>query len=197
MNRNLFVLVVVVIVVFGMLVAAHHWNKLQNAGPKLNGKMKGAPAPDFTLPTVDGKQVKLSDLRGKTVLLNFWATWCGPCKMEIPWFSELQQQYGPQGLVILGVSMDDDPKKDVPQFAQQMKIDYPILIGNDKVADQYGGVEGLPQTFYIDSDGKIVKKVVGLASHSEIEDGIKEALATGNRPAVSGVPAGKAAAEAH
>jgi peroxiredoxin len=170
-------MVVVVIVVFGMLMAARRMKRQQAAGPSLNGQVKGAPAPDFTLPTIDGKPMKLSDLRGKAVLLNFWATWCGPCKVEIPWFTELQQQYGSQGLVIVGVSMDDDPKKDVPKFAQEMKIDYPILVGNESVADQYGGVEGLPVTFYIGRDGKIVKKVVGLVSHSEIEDGIKEALA--------------------
>ncbi len=177
MNRNIFVLIVVIIVVFGMLVAARRMKREQASGPTLNGQVKGAPAPDFTLPTIDGKPVKLSDLRGKAVLLNFWATWCGPCKVEIPWFTELQQQYASQGLVIVGVSMDDDPKKDVPKFAQEMKIDYPILVGNESVADLYGGVEGLPVTFYIGRDGKILKKVVGLVSHSEIEDGIKEALA--------------------
>lgn len=176
MNRNAFVLIVVMIVVFGMLVAARRMNREANAGPTLNGQVKGAPAPDFSLPTVDGKQVKLSDLRGKAVLLNFWATWCGPCRVEIPWFTELEKQYASQGLVVIGVSMDDDPKKDVPKFAQEMKIDYPILVGNEKVADQYGGVEGLPVTFYIGRDGKIVKKVMGLTSHSDIEDGIKEAL---------------------
>jgi peroxiredoxin len=186
-NRNAFVLIVVLVVVFGMLVAARRMKNREAAGPTLNGQVKGAEAPDFSLPTVDGKQVKLSDLRGKAVLLNFWATWCGPCKVEIPWFTELQQQYGSQGLVVIGVSMDDDPKKDVPKFAQDNKIGYPILVGNEKVADQYGGVEGLPVTFYIDRSGKIVKKVMGLASHSEIEDGIKEALksAGANQSAVS------------
>lgn len=178
MNRNSFVLVVVAIVVIGMLVAARRMNRQATAGPTLNGQAKGATAPDFTLPTVDGKQVKLSDLRGKAVLLNFWATWCGPCRVEIPWFMELEKQYGPKGFVIVGVSMDDDPKKDVPKFAEEMKIDYPILVGNETVADQYGGVEGLPVTFFIDRDGKIVKKALGLTSHSEIEDGIKEALSS-------------------
>jgi peroxiredoxin len=162
-----------------MIVAARHARQSRaDAGPTLSSAdVKGKPAPDFTLPTIDGKQVKLSDLRGKAVLVNFWATWCGPCKLEIPWFLDLQKQYGGQGLVILGIAMDDNPDV-VPKFAQEMKIDYPILIGNEKVAEQYGGVEGLPQTFYVDRTGKIVKKVAGIVSHSDVEEGIKQALGT-------------------
>ncbi|HWR15749.1 MAG TPA: TlpA disulfide reductase family protein [Terriglobales bacterium] len=178
MNRNTLVLVVVVLVVFGMLVAGKRMReKREGASPKLSaGNATGQIAPDFTLKTLDGKDMKLSDLRGKAVLLNFWATWCGPCKLEIPWFLDLEKQYGSQGLVIVGVSMDDNPEKDVPKFAQEMKITYPILVGTEAVADLYGGVEGLPITFYINREGKIVKKVMGLVSHSEVEEGIKEAL---------------------
>jgi peroxiredoxin len=176
--RNALVLIAVVVVVFLMLVAGRRVRQNKGHVPVLAGDVKGATAPDFTLTSVDGKQMKLSDLRGKAVLLNFWATWCGPCKVEIPWFMELEKEYAPQGLVIVGVSMDDDPRKDVPKFAQEMKIDYPILIGTEAVADQYGGVDGLPVTFYINREGKIVKKVMGLAGHSDIEDGIKQALGT-------------------
>jgi peroxiredoxin len=178
-KRNTLVLIVVVVVVLAMLVAARRARQNRAAaGPTLSiADVKGKSAPDFTLPTIDGKQVKLSDLRGKAVLVNFWATWCGPCKLEIPWFLDLQKQYGSQGLVILGIAMDDNPDV-VPKFAQEMKIDYPILIGNEAVAEQYGGVEGLPQTFYVGRDGKIVRKVAGIVSHSDVEDGIKEALGT-------------------
>jgi peroxiredoxin len=178
-NRNAVVLIVVVAVVLGMLVAARRSRQNRAAaGPGLSvGDVTGQSAPDFTLPTIDGKQVKLSELRGKAVLVNFWATWCGPCKLEIPWFLDLQKQYGSQGLVILGIAMDDNPDV-VPKFAQEMKIDYPVLIGNEKVAEQYGGVEGLPQTFYVGRDGRIVKKVAGVISHSDVEDGIKQALGT-------------------
>ncbi len=179
MNRNVIVFIVIILVVAGMLIAGKRMRERRAAaGPSLSaGDVAGMNAPDFTLPTVDGsKQVKLSDLRGKAVLLNFWATWCGPCKLEIPWFLELQKEYASQGLVIVGVSMDDDPKKEVPPFAKEMKIDYPVLAGTEAVADLYGGVEGLPITFYIDRNGKIVKKIMGLASHSDIEEGIKMAL---------------------
>jgi thiol-disulfide isomerase/thioredoxin len=177
--RNVIVLIVVIVVVFAMLVVGHHFRH-GASGPSLSGDVKGVVAPDFALKTVDGKEVKLADLRGKAVLLNFWATWCGPCKIEIPWFMELEKQYGPQGLVVLGVAMDDNAKDVVPKFAQDMKIDYTVLIGTEQVADQYGGVEGLPMTFYIGRDGKIVKKIAGLTSHGDIEESIKQALNEGS-----------------
>jgi peroxiredoxin len=170
---------VIAIVVLG----GRHHRKATGSGPTVKGDGVGALAPEFTLSTVDGKKVKLSDYRGKAVLLNFWATWCGPCKVEIPWFMDLEKQYGSQGLVVLGVAMDDDGKNDVTKFAKDMKIDYTVVLGTDDIADQYGGVEGLPTTFYLDRNGKIVKKVAGLVSHSEIEDGIKEALGTANASA--------------
>src|SRR5438270_7131608 len=119
------------------MVVAGHRMRHQTSGKALSGQVAGTVAPDFTLKTIDGKDVKLSDLRGKAVLLNFWATWCGPCKVEIPWFMELEKQYASQGLVIVGVAMDDDAKDSVPKFARDMKIDYPVLIGTEQVADQY------------------------------------------------------------
>lgn len=179
MKRNAGILIVVIGVVAFMLFAARHHHRAAN-GAAMQGSAIGSTAPDFTLTTLDGKKVKLSDYRGKAVLLNFWATWCGPCKVEIPWFMDLEKEYGPQGLVVLGVSMDDDGPTKVAQFAKEMKIDYTVVMGNDDVADEYGGVAGLPTTFYVDRSGKIVKKVAGLVSHSEIEDGIKAALASGN-----------------
>jgi peroxiredoxin len=140
-------------------------------------------APDFSLESLDGKTVRLSDLRGKAVLLNFWATWCGPCKIEMPWFVDLQNQYGSQGLQIVGVAMDDGSKEDIAKFAKDMGVNYPILIGKESVGDQYGGVPALPESFLIARDGKIVDKIVGLRGKSEIEDSIKKALNT--RPAAS------------
>jgi peroxiredoxin len=137
-------------------------------------------APDFTLHSLDGKDVRLSDFRGKAVLLNFWATWCEPCKIEMPWFVELQKQYGQDGLQIVGVSMDDDSPQDVAKFAKTMGVDYPILVGKesetDAVANLYGGVQFLPVSIYIDRQGKIVDKIFGLKGRGEIEDTIKKAL---------------------
>jgi thiol-disulfide isomerase/thioredoxin len=128
------------------------------------------------LESLDGKTVHLSDFRGKAVLLNFWATWCVPCKFEMPWFEQLQKQYGPQGFQVLGIAMDDASKKDIAEFASKLGIDYPILIGKEDVGDAYGGVQFLPATFYVGRDGKVVDKVFGLKGRDEIEDNIKKAL---------------------
>jgi peroxiredoxin len=135
-------------------------------------------APDFTLQSLDGKSMSLSDLRGKAVLLNFWATWCTPCKIEMPWFVELQNQYRAQGLQIVGVAMDDASKEDIAKFAKDMGVNYPILIGKEAVGDQYGGVPALPETFFIGRDGKIVDKILGLKGKGDIEEDIKRALET-------------------
>ena len=101
----------------------------------------GKPAPDFTLESLEGKNIHLSGYKGQAVLLNFWATWCGPCKIEMPWFVELQKEYGPQGLQIVGVAMDDASKEDIAKFVKEMGVNYPILIGKEDVGNQYGGVE--------------------------------------------------------
>jgi peroxiredoxin len=138
--------------------------------------LQGQLAPDFSLASLDGKTVKLSDFRGKAVLLNFWATWCEPCKIEMPWFVDLQKKYGPQGLQVVGVAMDDASPKDIAEFAQKMSVNYPVLVGKEAVGDQYGGIPYLPSTFYIGRDGKVVDRVFGLVSRSEIEGNIQKAL---------------------
>jgi peroxiredoxin len=159
--------------VFGIQKARHG-----NSAPTLGdvNKLQGQPAPDFSLTEVDGKTVKLSDFHGKAVLLNFWATWCEPCKIEMPWFVDLQKKYGPQGLQVIGVAMDDASPKEIGEFAQKMSVNYPVLVGKDAVGDQYGGIPYLPSTFYISRDGKVVDRVYGLVSRSEIENNIQKAL---------------------
>ena len=142
------------------------------------GDVRGVTAPNFELTTLDGQRIKLSDYRGKAVLLNFWATWCSPCKVEMPWFVELQKKYGSDGLVILGVAMDDSDTPKIAQFASEMGVNYPVLLGTDKVSEEYGNVEFLPTSFYINRDGKIVGKGTGLLGRSEIEDNVRKALAS-------------------
>ncbi len=132
-------------------------------------------APDFTLTSLDGKPLKLSDYRGKVVLLDFWATWCTPCRAEIPRFLEWQQKYGAQGLVVLGVSMDDS-SKDAADYAREMKITYPLAMGTPQVADSYGGVLGLPVNLLITRDGQIVNKYVGATDLAAMERQITEQL---------------------
>jgi peroxiredoxin len=140
--------------------------------------VRGVAAPDFELASLDGKKVKLSDYRGKAVLLNFWATWCSPCKVEMPWFVDLQKKYGNDGLVVLGVAMDDSDNSKIAQFASEMGVNYPILLGTDKVSDQYGNVQFLPTTFYIDREGRIIGKGTGLLGRGEIEENVQKALAS-------------------
>jgi len=196
-KRDATVIAVVVLVIVVMLIAGRRLTRPRTPGASISGSnaaLKGKLAPDFQLTDIDGKSVRLADLRGKAVLLNFWATWCPPCKIEMPWFVDLQKQYGPQGLQIVGVAMDEGNAHDaVAKFAKEMGLNYPVLLGNDKVADQYGGVDALPTTFYIGRDGKIVTRVFGLVSHSEIEDNVRAALKQGSAVAQNSAPAAGAA----
>lgn len=148
------------------------------AGPK-NGQVMGLTAPDFELQAIDGSSLKLSRLRGKAVLLNFWATYCEPCKVEMPWFVQLQKEYGPQGLQIVGVAMDDVDTEDIAKFAKDMGVNYPILLGKEAVGASYGGVNVLPTTFFLDRNGKVIAREFGLQSRSVFVDHIKEALGHG------------------
>lgn len=134
------------------------------------------PAPDFALKDADGKVVHLSDYRGKVVLLDFWATWCGPCKIEIPWFMEMQRQNKDRGFEVLGVAMDDEGWEAVKPFISQMGVNYRVVIGNDTTTQLYGGVDALPTTFLIDRTGKIAAVHVGLTSKKDFEDGVEQLL---------------------
>ena len=187
MRRNPLALVVVALAVATMLYFGFHMARRSGAGyaPRI---AKMSVAPDFTLESLDGKSLRLSDLRGKAVLLNFWATWCGPCKIEMPWFVEMQNQYGSQGLQIVGVAMDDASKEDIAKFAKDMGVNYPILLGKEAVGDSYGGVPALPESFFIGRDGKVVDKIIGLKGKGEIEDSIKKALNTQPMAALASVP---------
>jgi cytochrome c-type biogenesis protein len=173
-TRNPLALVFAAVVVAGMLWFGFHMARRQPAGTPQHA---AAVAPDFTLESLDGKQVSLSGLRGKAVLLNFWATWCVPCKIEMPWLVELQAKYGPQGLQIVGVAIDDSSKEDIAKFTKDMGVNYTVLLGKNEVADAYA-VPAMPESFFIGRDGKIVDKIIGLRGKSDIEDGIKTALKT-------------------
>jgi thiol-disulfide isomerase/thioredoxin len=133
-------------------------------------------APGFSLTSLSGENISLQDYKGKVVLLDFWATWCGPCRIEIPGFVELQKKYGSQGLAIVGVSMDDGPEP-VRQFYKAFHMNYPVVMGSDKLGELYGGILGLPTSFLIGRDGKIYAKHVGLTDASVFESEIKELLA--------------------
>jgi thiol-disulfide isomerase/thioredoxin len=178
-KRNPLILFFIAAIVAAMLFAGIRMARNNRAGGSATGQLMGNLAPDFDLQTLDGKNLKLSDLRGKAVLLNFWATYCGPCKIEMPWFVELQKQYGPQGFQIVGVAMDDASTEEIAKFAKEMGVNYPILIGKDSVAESYGGVSVLPTTFFVDRDGKLIAREFGLQSRSVFVDHIKKAMSQG------------------
>jgi thiol-disulfide isomerase/thioredoxin len=145
-------------------------------------RMRGKPAHPFTLVTLDGKKVSLSDYNGRPVLVNFWATWCGPCKVEMPWFEEFNKQYSGQGLVILGLADDVDAGKDaIARVAKKTGVTYPILLTDGKVQKAYapGGMDYLPMSFYVDRNGVIVEETAGLGGKDEIEAHIKKTIASG------------------
>lgn len=149
---------------------------LGDAKPSVKPDKDRKSAPDFELKDANGHTVRLSDYRGKVVLLDFWATWCGPCKVEIPWFQEFERQNKDKGFAVLGVAMDEDGWDVVKPFAQYMKINYRLVIGNESIAEKFGGVDALPTTFLIDREGKIAAVHVGLSGKRDFEDGIRELL---------------------
>lgn len=130
-------------------------------------------APDFSLEDINGKVVKLSDFKNKIVIIDFWATWCPPCRKGIPDLIELQNDYK-KDLVIIGISLDRETKKDVPGFVKNYGINYPIVYGNQEVSQKYGGIQAIPTSFIIDKKGYIVETYVGLVPKSNYETIIKQ-----------------------
>ena len=148
--------------------------------------LKGKPAPPFVLEDLNGKKVSLASYKGKAVLINFWATWCAPCKIETPWIIELRKQYASQGFEVIGISADDlnrdDPKElakdkmEIAQSAQKLHIDYPVLIDGATLDKPYGGLDELPTSFFVNRKGLVVAAQLGLTSKDDIESNIKKAL---------------------
>jgi thiol-disulfide isomerase/thioredoxin len=167
----------------GELVPATEGNAPQYISP-LNGK----PAPAFALNDLSGKKISLADYKGKAVMLNFWATWCGPCRIETPWIVELRNKYAAQGFEVLGVDTEgDDLQKDdkagwakasaaAAKFAAEEKILYPLLLDGDSISRDYGGLDNLPTSFFVDRKGVVVAAQVGLTSESDLESKIQKAL---------------------
>jgi cytochrome c biogenesis protein CcmG/thiol:disulfide interchange protein DsbE len=151
-------------------IVAWFWSNNGPGGPGSTGQ----PAPQFSLLDLDGKTVSLKDFGSKVIIVDFWATWCGPCRMEIPHLNQLYLDNKGKGLQIIGVSMDDGSDA-VKQFLLKNRVDYPVVMGNDGVANDFGGVEGLPTKFIIDRSGKVIRKLVGYQV-SELEKTIRELL---------------------
>jgi thiol-disulfide isomerase/thioredoxin len=160
-----------------VFTACSRWDQPAEVS-KSSSNLKAAP--DFTLKDANGASVKLSDYRGKVVLLNFWATWCGPCKIEIPWFMEFEQQYKNKGFAVLGVAMDDDGWAAVKPYIAERKMNYRVVMGNDTVASEYGGIDSLPTTFVIDQEGRIVASHIGLINKDDYLKEIQSLLGNQN-----------------
>lgn len=160
---------------FVLLAAGAIANNPQSASPSDQVSQR-APAPSWELKDTEGKLVKSADFKGRVVILDFWATWCGPCRMEIPGFVELQKQYGERGLTVIGVSLDEEGPSVVKPFVKKFGINYPVVMGDRKMDQAFGGIEGLPTTFIIDREGKIVKRHIGYAPKEEFEKDLKPLL---------------------
>lgn len=159
--------------------------KVANIVTKTDSTSMALPEPELTLKDLDDKDVSLSQYKGEVVLVNFWATWCEACKVEIPWLIEMHQKYGQKGLVILGVSMDEEGKSVVAPFVekarwdvngQKLLMNYRIVVGNEDAAAKFGGLIGYPTSILISRDGKQIKRITGLISYQEIAKAIESQL---------------------
>ena len=146
------------------------------AGPLQQAGAATTAAPEWQLNDPDGNAVKLSDFKGKVVILDFWATWCPPCRAEIPGFIALQKQYAARGLTVVGVSLDTDGASVVKAFVKRAGMNYPIVIGDEKIASDYGGITAIPTTFVLDRNGNIVTSHQGYASQVVFESEIRPLL---------------------
>jgi len=164
-----------VVLLAGALVIAYEWAPKQ--GQDLIAPDKRLPAHEFTLKDANGAKVNLSDYRDKVVLLNLWATWCVPCKVEIPWFIEFERTYKDRGFEVLGVSFDDDGWTSIKPYVENSKMNYRVLLGEEDMPKFYWDVQAIPTTYLIDRQGKIAVTHTGLVSKKTYEEGILKLLA--------------------
>jgi thiol-disulfide isomerase/thioredoxin len=189
--KNVAVIVLTVVALIGLTYYADKKTRVSNnvAGAARADysadKSIGFPAPVVHFKDLDGKDTSLGDYNGKVVLVNFWATWCDPCREEIPWLIDMQQKYANKGFTVLGIAMDEEGKKVVAPFVSQEQFDvksqkvtmnYPIVIGNDDIAEKFGGLLGYPTSVLISRDGKQVKRITGIISYDEMSHAIESLL---------------------
>ncbi|MCX5800254.1 MAG: TlpA disulfide reductase family protein [Candidatus Eisenbacteria bacterium] len=141
-----------------------------------NAPREGRVAPDFELSSLEGQKISLSQFRGKIVILDFWATWCKPCRLELPHFVALYEEFGNDALQIIGVSLDQVGSDEVASFVKEWKIPYVIVMGNGEVTKSYGGIKGIPTTFVIDKRGNVYRKYVGYRDKEVFERDIRALL---------------------
>lgn len=186
MKKSSLIIVAVIVVIAATYLADRATRRPQNGVVRMAVSNAAAkPAPEVTLKDLDGKDLSLSQYRGKVVLVNFWATWCEPCQVEIPWLIEMQQKYAAKGFTILGIAMDEEGASVVTPWVGKERFDvngaksqmnYPIVIGNDAAADKFGGLLGYPTSVLITRDGKIIKRITGIITPDEMSKSIESQL---------------------
>lgn len=185
MKKTVLILAFVVAAVAGTYFADKATRVKVKVEEGIGESSAGKPAPEFSAKDLNDKDVTLAQFKGKVVLVNFWATWCGPCRIEMPWLIEMQQKYGDRGFTVVGVAMDEEGKSAVAPFIEkeryevngkQAPVNYPIVLGNDALADKFGGLLGYPTSVLISRDGKIIQRITGLISYDDIAKAIESQL---------------------
>jgi thiol-disulfide isomerase/thioredoxin len=186
MKKSLLTIIAVIGVILATYVADRATRRPRRGLVKLAvADSSTTTAPDIDLKDLDGKDITLAQLKGKVVLVNFWATWCDPCRVEIPWLIEMQQKYSAKGFTVLGIAMDEEGAKVVTPFVNQERFEvngakslmnYPIVIGDDAAADKFGGLLGYPTSVLVSRDGKIIKRITGIISYDEMSKAIESQL---------------------
>jgi thiol-disulfide isomerase/thioredoxin len=146
-------------------------------------QLRGQPAPAFNLLDLNGKTVSLSNFKGRPLLINFWGTYCAPCKIEMPWLEEFSKTYAPDGFQVIGITYDSEVGRDIiAKDVHKLGVTYPILLSTPKAENDYlSGTEALPMSFYIDKTGKVIEVTAGLGSKDELESMVKETIASGGQ----------------
>ena len=185
MKKTILILAIVAAATVAVYWADRATRVRTNAASRPSALKAGDAAPEIKVKDLNDKDVTLADYKGKVVLVNFWATWCEPCRVEIPWLIEMQDKYGPKGFTVVGIAMDDEGKPVVAPFVakerynvngQKLPMNYPIVIGNENVAEKFGGLLGYPTSVLISRDGKQIKRTTGLISYEEFSKSIEGAL---------------------
>jgi len=186
MKKSVLTIVAVIGVIFATYLADRATRRPHSGGvTQAANPATLLAAPDVKLMDIGGKDISLSQYKGKVVLVNFWATWCDPCRVEIPWLIEMQQKYSAKGFTVLGIAMDEEGAKVVTPFVNKERFDvngaqsqmnYPIVIGDDAAADKFGGLLGYPTSVLVNRDGKIIKRVTGIISADEMAKSIESQL---------------------